>query len=472
MNNNYFFFKLLIAILFSILATSYYAEDSEPTASNNIFTSSTRVYENHFPLFINYKQKNTNSFSITYRLPTPSQIPSATIKLNKEDSIKSITNLVYPKEGDSTAVLFLIDISDPRRQKIINKNISQIIHIIQSSKKHHKFGLASFAENINILAPLGSSKEYVISKAQTLKAIGSETLLYQYIGEAIKKLNQYKASRRVLIVFSDGKAEDLKDVYNHEYIIKKALEKNIIIDGMAFPPKAKKENISYYQSLERLSSETGGVFVKATPDGDIQNFNISKLLKQSDNGGYWEFDIQPRPKLSGKVKAILNISLGDKKEKNIPISLTLPSLPLPPKKHEKPPKKINNLRYYLSYGLPLLLLLGVGLVLFIFKKRPKVLYATLDILDGNDKYSIYNKTFKIGRNEENNLTLTSQTVSSFHAQIHLNRKKQFIITDLQSINGTLVNDENITTVILKNNDLIEIGEVRFKFVTDINSTQS
>ena len=460
------FYRLLTAVLFSIVATtSYYAENND-TSSGNSIINSTVVYENHSSLFINYVQKSINNFSVAYRLSNLSKaVPSAIIKLNEKDSIESITKMAYPKEDDITAVLFLIDISDHHRQKIIDKNINQIIRIIKSSKKHYKFGLASFAENFNILAPLGSSKENVISKAKTLKATGSETLLYQYIGESIKRLNQYKASRRMLIVFSDGKAEDLKDVYNHKYVIKKALEKNIIIDGLAFPPKPKKNNISYYQSLERLASETGGVFVKATPEGSIKSFDLTKLLPQSEKGGYWEFNLNELSKkdLSGKINATLAISY-EQETKKIPVQLILPKLI---KKKVAPPPKSKS-KYYM-FGVPLVLFFGIILV-FLLKKEKKIKHATIESLDGNEKHSIYDKTYKIGRNEENDLILANQTVSSFHAEIHLNRENQFVITDLQSANGILVNNESVITEVLKNNDLFEVGEVRFRFITGNNTS--
>ena len=490
MNNNHFLYRLFIVVLFTIIATSYHAENND---TSNIFTAfpiveqnkvngvssakaiiNSTTYENHSPLFLNYTQKSINSFSVAYRLSNSSKtLPSAIIKLNEKDSIESITKTAYPKEDDITAVLFLIDISDPRRQKIIDKNINQIIQIIKSSKKHHKIGLASFAGNINILAPLGSRKEDIISKAKMLKATGSETLLYQHIGESIKRLNQYKASRRVLIVFSDGKAEDLKDVYNHKYVIKKALEKNIIINGMAFPPKPKKENISYYQSLERLASETGGIFVKATPEGNIDSFDLTKLLSQSDRGGYWEFNLGDLSKtnISGKTNATLAINF-DRVTKEIPIQLILPMLPVLVEK-EAPPPPVDKSKFYL---LGVLLFLVFGVIFFFLllkkknKKEKKVVYGTIESLDGSEKHVIYDKTYKIGRNEENDLVLANQTISSFHAQIHLDRRKQFVITDLQSANGILINNKSIATSVLNNNDILEIGEIRFKFITGNNTS--
>jgi hypothetical protein len=228
---------------------------------------------------------------------------------------------------------------------------------------------------------------------------------------------------------------------------------------MAFPSKPKKENISYYQSLERLASESGGVFLKAAPTGDIEKNKILKLLSKTDKGGYWKFDLKAlnKTKLAGKTKASLSVSYAQQ-TKEIPISLVLPE-----KKQVPTPRTQSKL---LLIGLPLLFLLALtAFFLFARKKKSTVTYAMIESLDGNEKYNIDNKTYKIGRNEENNLVLENQTVSSFHAQIHLNREKEFIISDLQSANGILINNEAITNATLKNNDLFEIGEVRFRFLS-------
>jgi MoxR-like ATPase len=53
-------------------------------------------------------------------------------------------------------------------------------------------------------------------------------------------------------------------------------------------------------------------------------------------------------------------------------------------------------------------------------------------------------------------------VSSKHAQIEC-RDGTWVITDLESSNGTLVNDETITTVHLSEGDIVTLGDVKFMF---------
>ncbi len=418
-------------------------------------------YENSPPLFITYAQGSPSSVEVGYRFPSgdTDQI-IATLKVADDQSINSENLSSYPKEGDTTVVLFLVDISDPAREKIIKKNINQIIEILKNSKEHHSFGIASFAEDLNVISPLGTDRDTAIASVNNLRAVGTETLLYQYIGESIDMLNAFRATRRVLIVFSDGKSEDQKDVYNHDYVIKKAREKNIIVDGLAFPVKVKRNNISHYQTLQRLASETGGVFAKASPSGDLQEFDITKLLAMSDSGGYFNFNIQSLSEsgLFGKIQATLEVRNGQSVEK-LPINLTLPEKVVEPElEPPNPTKKI------LIIGAPILVTLALlGYFLIRKREKPVVTYALIESLDGNDHFEINEKTYKIGRNKANNLVLANRSVTSFHAQIHLTRDNEFIITDLQSANGVIVNKKSVTSHVLKNDDIFEIGEVRLRF---------
>ena len=47
---------------------------------------------------------------------------------------------------------------------------------------------------------------------------------------------------------------------------------------------------------------------------------------------------------------------------------------------------------------------------------------------------------RIGRNDDNDVTLADNSISGYHAEIHRKRDGTFIITDLDSKNGVLLND--------------------------------
>ena len=89
------------------------------------------------------------------------------------------------------------------------------------------------------------------------------------------------------------------------------------------------------------------------------------------------------------------------------------------------------------------------------EKPPKL---TLRLDDENVK-TFNMLEFTIGRDESNELILSDETVSSFHAKIRFHHK-QWWVEDMQSTNGTFLNEERIyTPTILVNEDDIILGKI-------------
>ncbi len=71
----------------------------------------------------------------------------------------------------------------------------------------------------------------------------------------------------------------------------------------------------------------------------------------------------------------------------------------------------------------------------------------------------------IGRKANNDIQVEGANASGEHASI-LTIGGDSFLEDLESTNGTRVNGNSIQKYRLKNNDLIEIGNHRFRFITD------
>jgi predicted component of type VI protein secretion system len=69
----------------------------------------------------------------------------------------------------------------------------------------------------------------------------------------------------------------------------------------------------------------------------------------------------------------------------------------------------------------------------------------------------------IGRDAESDITLSDQSVSRHHAAVS-RVFNEYFVEDFGSTNGTLLNDKAVTKHILKNGDVLQIGnfEVRFE----------
>lgn len=72
------------------------------------------------------------------------------------------------------------------------------------------------------------------------------------------------------------------------------------------------------------------------------------------------------------------------------------------------------------------------------------------------------QTVTIGRSQSNDIVIDNMSVSGLHARID-SVSATFILTDLESTNGTFVNEKLISTHTLRDKDLILIGKHHLVF---------
>lgn len=98
--------------------------------------------------------------------------------------------------------------------------------------------------------------------------------------------------------------------------------------------------------------------------------------------------------------------------------------------------------------------------------------AYLLILSNGEKCAVNETQVGIGRAPDNEIIVNDAAVSIYHAHVIMepNAKNKhvqdFVIEDLQSTNKTYVNNKPVTRSILKNGDVIRVGNTRIKFSTD------
>jgi hypothetical protein len=71
-------------------------------------------------------------------------------------------------------------------------------------------------------------------------------------------------------------------------------------------------------------------------------------------------------------------------------------------------------------------------------------------------------SFAIGRHPRNDLVLKDPRISSFHCRIEMEGDK-YVILDLKSRNGTLLNTARIDRAVLKPNDIIQLGSTKVSY---------
>lgn len=90
---------------------------------------------------------------------------------------------------------------------------------------------------------------------------------------------------------------------------------------------------------------------------------------------------------------------------------------------------------------------------------------TLTIIEGDNKGKVYDLTldeFTLGRSSSNFVVLKEAKVSRQHASVK-RQGKEFLLEDLHSSNGVIVNDEKIKEHVLADGDIIRIGDFLLKF---------
>ena len=74
-------------------------------------------------------------------------------------------------------------------------------------------------------------------------------------------------------------------------------------------------------------------------------------------------------------------------------------------------------------------------------------------------------TTTIGRSEENHFRIPDVSVSRRHCVL-VNRGESFEVKDLDSSNGTFINDHQVKEGILKTGEILRVGEVNLRLEPD------
>jgi len=94
---------------------------------------------------------------------------------------------------------------------------------------------------------------------------------------------------------------------------------------------------------------------------------------------------------------------------------------------------------------------------------------TLRVLDGADRGKVFEGVqvpVTIGREEGNTIQLNDERISRFHLKIQKDHD-DLVLTDLESTNGSKVNNEEVQLRILRHGDLITLGRSTLIFGTRV-----
>lgn len=468
---------------------------------------------------LNCAQPRVTLLECDYRLLTPSTVEQVSA------SVRSVTLPApefeaYIEPPSSSAILFLVDTSDPARASVIEKNIQHIKALLDAGASHHQFGLSSFDRDIRLLAPIGASHEEINAAASEMRAVGKTTELYRNTLQALRMLANHPAERRALLLMSDGLAEDR--AYFHDDVVRAARASGVVIYGIGYPRSV---SLSVgLQTLRRIAEETGGPFVSVENGVDLPAAFLDDPFAALDNGGRVSFDLEPLSEAGfggefslraefrladGRASAAIPISLPAVAaaeavvkviEVEVPRIVEVPTFievpaPLGEQSQARPAGPVtappamlsDNLNVWLWYILiPAALLISLLLVLLLVMRSrrgeqaaaapphepPPISLRALAFLKPQDgtgeRYAVTSAAYRIGRHSDNDLTIQDPSISRQHAEIHRKRDGSFTITDLDSVNGVFVNQQKISSAALADGDLVEMGDKAYRFNIQVN----
>lgn len=380
------------------------------------------------------------------------EVAGAKIKLGR-DNIKK-----YPSEGQKTALLAMFDVSDPRRNATTTGLYPKIVEALAENRPAHLvLGVATFSQSLDIALRLQPLKKTTNLDTMPFSAMGAATELNRAALAALRKLAEENADRKILLVVSDGKAEDT--AYKLADVIAEAQKLRIPIAtvGIAERPS----ETPSLQSLRLLAEQSSGTFFDFS-DKKIPTDFRSRLLGLVEIGGRVSFD--------GSVfhgKRLVSVTLTDAKKKALTAQaeLEFPDL-------RGWGKKIVDFltTYWWMVAGGAIAAVGVAWAAFRYRRtrrerelQNRVVAEFRGLDDGETRYEVRKPAVTLGRAIQNDIVLSNSSVSGRHAELHRTRAGGFRLSDLGSTNGTLVNGARITAVDLKDGDLVEIAEVHLRF---------
>lgn len=433
--------------------------------------------------------------SVVVELP-PGVTPEASdFRLLADGKIVATARQIMPfrLSGQGLALVLCVDVSGTMKGDPLADTKRALLSFLGRARPEDHIALVSFADEDKIESSFEETREYLAEAVRNLQTRGKRTGLYQALYKSLDTLQSAKLpKRRRIIVISDGKDEGSAE--GPDSVIAKSRALGIPIDAVG---RGKIEK-QYAEALRGLANTTGGRFVHARPDIVDLTDAIARIYRdlletrsrvvcfmyETDNAG----------------RTTQNALIELQRSGESPLRVSIP---------EEIPR-IKPSPDWLSWLFWLLLvaLLGIGLVVLVrrrlIEKKGKGTDETEDaetakteiktqtvvpptqvsgyrfpvpepgqptaILIGvsgpveGQHFSVEKELFHIGASPENDLYIAEDNyVSGNHAYIRYERGS-LLIFDMNSRNGTLVNQDKVTDtgLVLSLGDRIHIGMSMFE----------
>ncbi|GEM_PF-4556050 len=354
-----------------------------------------------------------------------------------------------PAKDGKSAYLFLVDTSDPNRAKTLASNKKWLAEIIKKAGPERLIALYAFDSELREILPFGPPPTDVEKKLAPLKAAGQATELFRSVMEGARRLSEVKATRKALVVISDGKAED-QPYYSITNAVAEVANAGLVLIAIGIPESPSEKPA--LQSLRSLAENTGGIFIDANIDSKTpKDEDTARFFRFLESGGTASVKL---PRFSGATTVTLTVTTAD--GRTFPLERTVQPMPLP------------TWLWLVVGGLTSVFI--TFLILVNLRRRSsdgpdRPTLATLEVLDGDEprSFAITSPAVRIGRGKRCEIRFRNDSVSETHAEIICDRDGTFALTDLGSSNGVSVNGDKVEHFNLKSGDTIKMGDLILRF---------
>ena len=432
------------------------------------------------------------------------QVSDITAKVDGK-AIQGTSYEPFDRSSRTAAWYFLI------QQTANPRDSAQVVdRITQQGGSRRLFGIGTFSDKFEERAALGATPGDIARfKEQRSFKAGDRTDLFRSAQDGIEKLTAagIKADRKALVLFADGRADFGQS--GRDRLIKAMNDKNILLYTVFMASKS--DQGADARQLEDLKTDAGGVWLKATDcsakarreglcsDVELEESAVRDFFFYLERGGQLRF---PASAVSKSSELTFTVAFADgTTAQSKPVTLgTNPDF-----KTEPEPGVLDRAKDFvmdnpLIAGGGAVLALGILMLAAATLSRrppaaseaygrteispiafgetviltprlnpnPEHVYAWLQFLDADARRVPIDATnVRIGRHGDNDIVLQNKTVHRQHAFLHMTPDKHFTINDLGGENGTVVNGQKCSQRDLNDGDLIELGEVRLRFFSNM-----
>jgi hypothetical protein len=385
--------------------------------------------------------------------------------------------------------MFLLQIMEGGRRSDANAMADAVIRLAEARDGRRRFAAYAIGNDLDLLADFDAAKADFERQVRAIKGLVVPAQLFKTTLAAIAKLAKEAADRRALVILGDGTSDDPVAGYNHEQVVAAAKRAGVVIHALGYVAEA--EDLPKFQILRRLADDTGG-FRREVRVGGVQKFPITAAFVGDvlANGGEISVTLREPP---GEVPVSLRAEFAGARSGSAdqwisvpapPPGLApvgLPALEATPWRQSFGEWLGKNHLLAVVVGLAVTLgLVGIGLYAFSMtsgtpaaarQKDGRTIYGWLDMLDANaSRYPLQTTNVRIGRHRDNDICLQNDSISRRHALLHFNAdNRRFVITDLGGHNGVIVNNIKQQSHELNDGDLVELGEVRLRFRSNVET---